>query len=1181
MHIRCGRVLGLALIFAIAAAAAFAAITGVISGTVTDSSGAVIPGVKVTALNQATGVAQATVTDGRGFYSFPTLDVGVYTVSATANGFKAFKLTNIKVDANSSIRTDIALQVGTATQIEVVTANPVQVETQSTQVGEVIESQQITAVPLNGRAYTDLLALQPGVSPYVDTSEGSKGTVSGNLNAGNMSINGSREASNGFMVNGVDVNDGVQNGAAIIPNLDSISEFRIITSSYDAEYGNFNGGQVNVVTNAGTNNWHGSAFEFLRNTDFNAANYFNQGVRSPYKQNIYGGTAGGPIKRGKIFFFADFQGTNSTIGTTDAPNTLDAAERGGDVSELADLMTGSVQGGGWASVLTNRLGYTVTEGEPYYTPGCNQTSWSPNSTTGCVFPGAVIPQAGWDPVSANLLQYIPQPTSGVEHNSLPTFLSTGNPETLTDRKESGRVDYNNKLGQFFGYYFLDNDSFVNPFAGGSAPGFPAESTARAQLANLGLTTTLSNSSVNSFRFGYMRSATHTNKPTYKLPGPSLQSLGFVTPWGSTGGIDNMFPSLTGVPNITINEGSSLSFGTPIESQTHIDNTFQWLDNFTKVAGTHTFQAGVDFHYDQVDERNDYGVNGIFSFSDSIETGAAVADFLLGAEDGSFTQATLQLLDSRSRYFGAYVEDSWRASKALTINYGVRYEISTPWWDTQNKLETIIPGEQSQVFPGAPVGWVVPGDPGVPRTLAPVKHNKFAPRFGFAYAPENGGNGMFGRLFSNNFSIRGSFGIFYTNFQDESGFVEVGDAPYGLFWQTPVPVMLSAPFIERANQTIEAAKFPFAWPPTNVSKSNPDNNIPWAALEPLSSSDAVGVHNTVPYTEEYFLGIEKGLTGHTVLTISYAGSEGHHWANSVEANPGNIALCQSLTASVLAPGQTPCGPKLESQQYTLSGGQTYYGTRILDQDNGEGLAFGSNPYLLTEATSNYNALQTNIKHSGRYGEVLVGYTFGRSFDNSSAMTDGTYVYNPHADYGLSKYNVGQYLVASYNLHLPFAQWVSNRAAKDVVGGWSITGISKFAQGTPVTMSETDDRSLTGNVARDLPNYTPGNLVGDHNPRHGKPWFNTSLFSKEEIGVYGNSHRRFFAGPGLDHTDVSLVRDFHIHESHVLQFRAEAFNVANHAEFNAPSATVNSTSSFGKINSAVQSQRVLELALKYHF
>jgi hypothetical protein len=606
------------------------------------------------------------------------------------------------------------------------------------------------------------------------------------------------------------------------------------------------------------------------------------------------------------------------------------------------------------------------------------------------------------------------------------------------------------------------------------------------MSNIGLTTTFSNNSVNTFRFTYMRSATHTNNPTYTAPGPSLSSLGFVTPWSSaTGGTGNIYGPLTGVPQISVD---GLSFGTPTSSQAHIDNTFQWLDNYMKILGTHTLQVGLNYHYDQINERNYYDVNGGYSFSDANETGNGFADFLLGAEDGSFTQASPQILDSRAHYAAGYLQDSWRARQNLTLNYGVRYEVSTPWYDTQNKLETIIPGQQSKVFPGAPLGWVFPGDPGVARTLAPVKWNKFAPRFGFAYAPVSASDSYLGKIIGGpgKFSVRGGAGLFYTNFQDESGFVEVGDAPYGLYYQAPVPTMLSTPYIDRATQNIELAKFPYVFPPTNVSPSNPDNNIPWAALEPLSSSDAIDVHNTVPYIESYYIGLQRELGRATVFTLNYVGSEGRHLANSQEANPGNAALCLSLsTASQVATGSSTCGPHLESQVYTAANGTVYQGTRPLD-----GLAFGPNPYLQTRATSNFNSLQTQLKHTSDHWDVLVAYTYGKSLDNASSMTDAISPFNPHRTYGLSTFDLRQYLVASYNLHFPLERLSSNAFVKGVIGGWAISGITKMATGTPITMSDSEDYSLTGASGVDFPYYTAGNLngggaSGDHNPRDINP------------------------------------------------------------------------------------------------
>src|ERR1700678_3651619 len=290
--------------FMFAAVLAWASITGGISGVVTDASGAVISGATVVAVDTQTGVKTTVTTDAKGFYSLPALAIGTYDLQGTHSGFKTYTATGLVIDANSALKVDATLPVGGINENIEVKTDSVHVETESTQMGQVISGKTMTAVPLNGRAFTDLLALQPGVSPYNSTDTGMTGIndrpVDGGLNSGNQSVNGQREAANGFMVNGSSVEEGKNNGAAIIPNLDSIEEFRIITNNFDAEYGNYSGGQINVITKSGTNQFHGDLFEFLRNTDLDAANYFDQGARGVYYQNQFGGTLGGPVIRDKV-----------------------------------------------------------------------------------------------------------------------------------------------------------------------------------------------------------------------------------------------------------------------------------------------------------------------------------------------------------------------------------------------------------------------------------------------------------------------------------------------------------------------------------------------------------------------------------------------------------------------------------------------------------------------------------------------------------------------------------------------------------------------------------------------------------------------------------------------------------------------------------------------------------------
>src|SRR5580658_10519751 len=405
-------------IFMLVAINSWAGVGGSVSGTVRDESNAVVPSASVKATNVETGVQHQAATNGQGFYSFPNLPIGHYSVGIQKAGFQPYQRTGITLDADSALTVDAVLNVGETSDVVTVVENQTQVETTSTQIGEVITAQQITAVPLNGRSYTDLLSLQPGVAPVTsitsDTVQDVGASVlspSGDLNPGTVSINGQREFANSFIVNGSDVEEDVNMGAAIIPNLDSIAEFRILTNSFDAEYGEFSGGQINVVTKSGTNRFHGNAFEFRRSTNLDARNYFSP-TRGAFDQNQFGGTLGGPIRKNSIFFFADYQGTRSTQGIDTGKISVPSSEdQSGNLADLAssfvttdangNSIPTTVNGTYWASLLSGKLQYPVSAGENYYTPGC--------SISTCVFPNAVIPQRAWSGPATNLLKYIPTP----------------------------------------------------------------------------------------------------------------------------------------------------------------------------------------------------------------------------------------------------------------------------------------------------------------------------------------------------------------------------------------------------------------------------------------------------------------------------------------------------------------------------------------------------------------------------------------------------------------------------------------------------------------------------------------------------------------------------------------------------------------------------------------------------
>jgi hypothetical protein len=1214
---------------------AWASITGSISGLVTDPSGAVVSGATVIAIETNTGIRTQTVTDSKGFYSFPTLPIGTYDVEVHGPGFKIFRQTNIAIDANSAIKVDVTLQIGSAAEHIEVNANAVQVETQSTQMGEVISGTRMTSVPLNGRAYTDLLSLQPGVVPAAYGSQapglndrspsGAPGASGGaGLNSGNQSVNGQREASNGFMVNGANVEEGKNNGTSIVPNLDSIAEFRIITNNFDAEYGNYSGGQVNVATKSGTNDIHGSAFEFFRNTGLDARNFYNPATTGPkgkFDQNQFGGTVGGPIKKDKLFFFFDYQGTRQTTGSTINALVPSDADRTGNVLDLFQALAaegksaGNVSSSYWAGVLQNRLqasnpGQQVISGEPYWSPTCTSTSQ-------CVFPTGVIPQSAWSPVSANLLPFIPTANTSSGYYSTSAFNNT-----LNDNKGGIRVDDNTRFGLLSAYYFIDdyleNDAYPN--GGATVPGFNSVSTGRAQLIQLSDSKNFGATSVNVFTFSYTRNAVNLFEPQGGL-GTSLQSLGFTVPncpannappgCSFNGGVGPVYPAFEGVPSVTFN---NFSIGIPDDTVGQFNNTFQWQDVFTKIVGTHSFKFGGGYHYDQINERNLNSENGLYAFN-GIETGSDFADFLLGAP-ASFTQASRQILDSRTQYLGLFVQDSWRVKPSLTLNLGLRYEISTPYYDTQNKTETIIPGVQSVVFPGAPEGWLVPGDPGVPRTLAPVKYDAVSPRLGIAYSP-TATDGLLGSIFGGpgKTSIRAGWGMYYTSVEDLSQFLEVGDPPYGIYWGSVSPPVFESPYLSRNNGQVETVSggnpFPFVFPPTNVSAKNPDTTFPWENVEPISYGWVFYHKNQLPYSEHYELSVQRQFGASTVLTTSYVGNQGHRLITAVEANPGSPALCQFLSNPAnLAPGQSTCGPFGENNQYQLAPGVTppagipvFYvpgsnntiltGTRTVLNP----AYFGSNPYEQETANSAYNSLQINLRHNSTRADVLVGYTFSKCMDNSSGLQVSTNPIDPKISRSLCLFDTTNNFVVSYtyNLLLERMFHADGGVRGHLLGGWAVSGITTYATGLPISLSENDDNSLLGIQAAplDTPELVPnsGGVYGNKNPRSGLPYINPGAFTFEQVGQLGNANRQFFHGPGLNNWDMALLKNTNITESKSLQLRFEAFNIWNHAQFINPSGLINAGlpvivdganqgGNFGVVTSA-RNPRILQLAAKFIF
>jgi hypothetical protein len=1160
----CGLKFALLMLFlAVTATSLFAKVTGSISGTVRDPQGAVVPGTSVQLVNVQTGVVQTIMTDSAGFYSFPAVDVGTYEITFRKDGFAEFRETSLVINVDTSLQVDADLRVGKSEEHVTVTSSAVRVDTETSQIGEVIGEKEMTDLPLNGRAFTDLLTLQPGVVP-ISTSQYGDELPANYLNNGLLSMGGARDVNSGFMVNGANVVEGFGAGTTVVPNLDSIGEFRIITSNAGAEYGNYGGAQVNVVTKSGTNDFHGDLFEFLRNSDLDARNYFSP-TRAIFHQNQFGGTFGGPILRSKAFFFVDYQGTRQNIGVdTGLILVPSAAERMGNFSSPDDesALTGTtVNGSYWASVLSSRLGYTVTDGEAYYNPGCT-------SSANCVFPNALVPQTAWDPVSSHVLPLIPAANSGAY------FSTSAYPETLQDDKGGLRLDVNTRIGQISGYYYDDPWNNISPYDssdGATLPGFPDEAVGGAQLATFGVTTTLGMSTVNQFTASFFRNNNVSGKTN--SGGPSLASLGFAS--GSNGGIVELTPQYQNYPTLIFNNYST---GPPESLLAQVNDTYQFQDDFTKIIGTHTLKFGADYHWDLIDisrqnMKLDFGFYGG-------ETGIDFADMLIGAPD-SYFQGTPAAVDLRNFYTGAYGEDSWHVTRSLTLNYGLRWDVDPYWAAAKDNEPVLIAGKQSTKFPTAPVGYDFPGDPGIPKHMANIRWNDFGPRLGLAYAPAVS-KGFLHPILGDRgkSSIRVGYGLYYTNIEGSSVY-SFSSPPYGFHYVAPAPPLFSAPFITRSSGQNNGQRFPL--PPATSSA-----NINWSDFEPIAGIRSPLVDSPSPYTEHVDLSVERQLATHTMLTVDYVGTFGHHLILNADNNPGNPALCLSLSQpNEVLPGTDTCGPFGESDVYYPVAGGTVEGTRGPFGHN-----FLGNGVQLDIGNSSYNALEATLRQVSSRLSVLLSYTYSKAMDEGSGfgeqviLSPDGHVTAPRA---LSLYDMTHNFSASYTYELPF----DKLAGKDnrLTRGWKVSGITEFTTGLPITMYEMDDQSLLGSTnnsgyfgSPDVPTYTPGKIYADKNPRHGNAYFNTALFTPEPLGEIGNSSRRFFHGPGVDNWDMSMLKDVRFSESKSLEFRAEFFNVFNHAQFQgAFSADGNLTDgpgAFGYVTS-VADPRIGQLAMKVLF
>lgn len=918
---------------------------GRITGHVTDPTNAPVAGASVTLTNQATGVSNNSQTNGDGDFNFPLVSVGTYTVAVTQQGFKQNVRKDVELQLNQVLTLPVTLQVGSKGETVDVTGEAPLVDTTSTQLGAVVDSRSVVGLPLNARDTYQLLQLQPGVEGV-----GGSDLFYGSNTSGAVSVNGGRGRSNNFSVNGGDGNDLFANAPGIQPSPDSIAEFRVLSNTFDAEYGRNSGAVINVVTKSGTNDWHGSAYEFFRNKVLDARGFLDP-FTPDNKQNQFGGTIGGPIKKDRTFIFGSYEGRRVVQGITSDPVVVPTqTERTSGVATAG----GSITNDAVAQVLNARCGL----GLPL-----------PSASGGSVPYPATIPANCYDPVAASLVsQFVPLPNSSIGSN---IFQSIPNEQTNINQF-SIRGDHRINDHQNFSAYYYFNDVFdAQPFTRFQAPtpnllpGFGNNNKTRSQQANLSHTWTLNNSSVNEARFAYYREAQGTflhpqrtdlvtnscGTGNVNIVGVGSQPIGNICFTGATD-TPGIIPNATGPGGIGITPGlgknhegvpfvgvsGGFTIGNDFEGELpQFGNTYQATDNFTKVAGNHTLKFGVDFRNQRFVQTLFFDPQGEYSYGAAgpNTTGNALADYLIGIPD-TYLQGSTQTEDVRGNAWYLYAQDSWKIKSNLTLNYGLRWEYNQPFYDAGGRYQTFRPGQATTTFPCQlpansplnptpqpvscnpapnnpadavfPLGLVVPGDKGVPKGLTASYYHAFAPRIGMAWDPWKDGKT----------TIRAGYGIFYNpieqlileQFQAEPPFGGSSLITAG-FFQTPfVFQSCTMPCSGGSN----VAPNPFG----GILNPSHGSNVDWSRFRPILLFGELQPNLRAQYTDQYNFGIQHQFAGDIVMSLGYVGSQGHRLLATHDLNFGNAQTCLDLNATL---GAGTCGPFFADSSFFIPPGTT--------------------------------------------------------------------------------------------------------------------------------------------------------------------------------------------------------------------------------------------------------------------
>ena len=1145
--------------------------TGSITGTVRDATGAAIPKADVVLTDTATANSNRATTNSDGEYLFAAVPPGVYDLTVTAKGFNKFEVKGVILRVAQRARVEANLTVGEIRSAVTVEGEAMtQVETESSEVSGVVTGKEISQIVLNGRNFTQLVTLTPGVSNQTGQDEGTVG-VYGSVA---FSINGGRTEYNNWEIDGGDNMDNGSNGTLnVYPNVDAIAEVRVLTSNYGAQYGRSGSGTVETVTKSGGKEFHGTLAEFVRNDAFNARNFFASDVPS-YKKNDYSYTIGGPVfipgvynsKKEKTFFFWSQNWRKERLPNTFNIQVPSTGERKGNFSDVCPAINAMVDTKNYPDCPVNPL-------------------------TGNYYPGNTV---AIDPNAQALMTMVPAPTTG----SGATSFFNASPSTPTNwREELVRIDQNfSDSTRFFFRYIHDSWNTITPTSLWSGDSFPTVGTnfvgpgvsLVAHLAN-NITPTL----LNELTFSYTTDHIFlTPSGTWKRPsGMTMGSL-----------FDNGFGDK--LTSFSINNGAPYGGGFTADVAGYPWNnanpTYTYRDQVAKIWGSHNIYAGFYLAFQQKNEQNSPETQGWLDFSNSspVSTGNAWADFLVG-RIADFWQSNAQLkYYYRSMMFEPYIQDDWHATRRLTLNLGLRMSGFGSYYEKYKQFYNFFPskydpaqapqidvtgnitGLQGALVPGVgnPYnGEVACGTNGTPDTCYKGHFMNWAPRLGFAFDPVGDGK----------WAIRGGYGIFYEHLNGNDAISGLEGMPPGVLTPTQYNIV--------GYDSIGGGGLSGTTGITTYT-----DQIRW------------------PYVQQWHFDVQHNIMKDTVATLAYVGAKGTHLVRQRDMNQ-----LHPTTSNPFNAGQ----PLTDTECNTVTGAWT---PSVAATVNGKtitgataqniAVACGASPadpyrpyigystiaLIEPQANSSYNAMQVAAHRSASFLTFTLAYTWSHSIDDSSDRYDGNFLdsYDIARTRASSNYDQRHILNVGYVVDLPFFRNIKTPAGK-LLGGWQISGMTTWQTGTPFSISAGNANGIyTGSgVGNGTGAGAYADLIGDPNgslPLKNAPditgplLYNPAAFAAPTGLTFGDAGRNILRNPARTNFDMGLFKRFHITEHRFFEFRAEAFNVFNHTQFSGVNSGMNC---YGGTNNSAGDQscldqsflhasgahnpRILQLGLKFLF